>query len=101
MLLEITNLSVEFRSLMDQIKALHQVSLSVDKGEIVGVVGESGSGKSVTALSILGLLDKNARISGGGDPFQRFRCPAAWRQRAAIVAGKADRNGLSGADECA
>ncbi|WP_126425465.1 ABC transporter ATP-binding protein [Brevibacillus marinus] len=70
MLLEITNLSVEFRTMMDTIKALHQVSLSVDKGEIVGVVGESGSGKSVTALSVLGLLDKNARISEGSIRFK-------------------------------
>ncbi|MBO8163634.1 MAG: ABC transporter ATP-binding protein [Brevibacillus sp.] len=70
MLLEISDLSVEFRLLQDKVKALHQVSLSIDRGEIVGVVGESGSGKSVTALSVLGLLDKNATITGGAIRFK-------------------------------
>jgi len=65
MLLEIHNLSVEFESMQDRVKALRHVSLSIDEGEIVGIVGESGSGKSVTALSILGLLEKNAHISTG------------------------------------
>lgn len=70
MLLEIANLSVEFRTMLNTIQALHQVSFSIDKGEIVGVVGESGSGKSVTALSVLGLLDKNARIREGAIYFK-------------------------------
>ncbi len=65
MLLEINNLSVEFQGIRGTVKALQNVSYSIEKGEIVGVVGESGSGKSVTALSILGLLDKNATITGG------------------------------------
>lgn len=65
MLLSIQNLSVSFTSMQDQIKALHQVSLSIDRGEIVGIVGESGSGKSVTALTVLGLLESNAKITEG------------------------------------
>lgn len=65
MLLEIKNLSLEFRGMRGAVKALQNVSYSIDKGEIVGVVGESGSGKSVTALSILGLLENNAAITGG------------------------------------
>ncbi|WP_206529760.1 ABC transporter ATP-binding protein [Brevibacillus sp. SYP-B805] len=65
MLLQITDLSVEFTTMQDRIEALHHVSLSIDEGEIVGIVGESGSGKSVTALSILGLLEKNAVIKSG------------------------------------
>jgi ABC-type dipeptide/oligopeptide/nickel transport system ATPase component len=40
------------------------VSLSIGRGEIVGLVGESGSGKSLTALSVLRLLPPNARVSG-------------------------------------
>lgn len=65
MLLEITDLCVEFTTMQDKVKALNYVSLSIEKGEIVGIVGESGSGKSVTALTILGLLEKNARITQG------------------------------------
>lgn len=65
MLLEIKNLTVAFSSLQDRIVALQNVSFSIQNGEIVGIVGESGSGKSVTALSILGLLEKNATIVSG------------------------------------
>lgn len=65
MLLEIKDLSVEFRGIRGTVKALQDVTLTVNQGEIVGVVGESGSGKSVTALSILGLLEKNATITSG------------------------------------
>lgn len=65
MLLEIKNLTVEFSSMQNRVKALQNVSFSIDGGEIVGVVGESGSGKSVTALTVLGLLEKNATITAG------------------------------------
>jgi microcin C transport system ATP-binding protein len=55
-LLEVKDLSVEFRQ-GDQItRAVDRVSFFIDKGETVALVGESGSGKSVTALSILKLL---------------------------------------------
>lgn len=65
MLLEIRDLSVEFASMQGSVKAIKNVSFSVDKGEIIGIVGESGSGKSVTALTILGLLEKNASVTSG------------------------------------
>ncbi|MFS8513845.1 MAG: ABC transporter ATP-binding protein, partial [Planifilum fulgidum] len=65
MLLEIKNLSVEFRGIRGTVQALKGVSLSIEEGEILGIVGESGSGKSVTALAILGLLGKNAAVTGG------------------------------------
>ncbi len=41
------------------------MSLTVRRGETVGIVGESGSGKSVTALSIIQLLDAPGRVTGG------------------------------------
>jgi oligopeptide/dipeptide ABC transporter ATP-binding protein len=44
---------------------VRDVSLAVDRGEILGLVGESGSGKSMTALSVLGLLPAGVRITGG------------------------------------
>lgn len=43
---------------------LHQVSLSADKGEIIGIIGESGSGKSMTAYSVMGLLPQGFEVSG-------------------------------------
>ncbi|MDE3206143.1 MAG: ABC transporter ATP-binding protein [Acidobacteriota bacterium] len=48
-----------------QLKALSQVSVTVGRAEIVGVVGESGCGKSLTALSVMGLLPRNATVTGG------------------------------------
>ena len=47
-LLEIENLSVEFPTQGGIMRAVDGVSLTLDKGEVLGVVGESGSGKSVT-----------------------------------------------------
>src|SRR5205085_1726149 len=55
-LLEVTDLSIEFRQGVRQILAVDHISFSVAKGETVALVGESGSGKSVTALSVLKLL---------------------------------------------
>ncbi|SNY90715.1 peptide/nickel transport system ATP-binding protein [Cohaesibacter sp. ES.047] len=64
--LEVDNLSLEFRSSSGTVRALDDVSLSVGKGEILALVGESGCGKSVTAMTVMGLLPRhNARILSG------------------------------------
>lgn len=55
-LLEISNLSVDFKNGSQVTHAVKNVSMTIEKGEILAVVGESGSGKSVTALSVLQLL---------------------------------------------
>jgi peptide/nickel transport system ATP-binding protein len=64
-LLEITDLSLEFRGRFGTVRALEQVSLSVREGEMLGLVGESGSGKSVTAYALLRILDAAAHITAG------------------------------------
>lgn len=64
-LLDIKNLSVEFRTRSGVVKALEDVSLEVFRGEIVGIVGESGSGKSVSALTAMGILDPAGHVTAG------------------------------------
>lgn len=64
-LLEVRDLEVEFPIGREVLQAIRKVSFSLDKGERLGIVGESGAGKSVAAFSILNLLSKPGRISGG------------------------------------
>jgi oligopeptide/dipeptide ABC transporter ATP-binding protein len=63
--LEISNLSIEFPSRFGTRRVVERISLTVAPGEIVAVIGESGSGKTLTALSVLGLLPRQARIRSG------------------------------------
>jgi len=63
-LLEVTGLSIWFRSRGTERRVVSDLNLSVAAGEVLGLVGESGSGKSVTALAILRLLDAAARVEG-------------------------------------
>ncbi|QOL79379.1 oligopeptide/dipeptide ABC transporter ATP-binding protein [Pseudooceanicola spongiae] len=63
-LLQIKDLSVTFEGDDGPVHAVNNLSLSIDKGQTLGIVGESGSGKSQTAFSIMGLLAKNGRTSG-------------------------------------
>ena len=67
MLLDIRNLTTIIHSETDDFKVLDKVSFTVDTNQTVALVGESGSGKSVTALSILRLLEKNAAVSVQGE----------------------------------
>lgn len=65
-LLQIRNLSVDFISGDDETQAVNNISLTVERGEVLAIVGESGSGKSVSALSILQLIPSPpAKYSSG------------------------------------
>ena len=71
-LLEIENLRTYFYSRSKQafIRAVDGVTLSIARGETLGVVGESGSGKSVTALSITGLVSAGPGVISGAIVFR-------------------------------
>ncbi len=73
-LLNIRDLSVEFRTLAGRVQAVDGLSMRVRPGSTVALVGESGSGKSVTAQAIMGILPRTARITSGQI---RFNDPAA------------------------
>ncbi len=62
-LLEIENLTVEFQTAGGMFRAVDQISLTCEKGEILAIVGESGSGKSVAMLALMGLLPWTAKVS--------------------------------------
>lgn len=64
-LLEVKNLHTYFETKKGIVKAVNGVSYSVEAGKTLGIVGESGSGKSVSAMSIIKLLDGNGYIADG------------------------------------
>lgn len=66
-LLQLNNLSVDFKNDNNVFHAVKNVSLRIERGEVLALVGESGSGKSVTAMSILQLLPYPAASHPGGE----------------------------------
>ena len=69
-LLEIDNLKTWFHTRNGVVKAVDDISFTVEKGEILGIVGESGSGKSVTVHTLMGLVPQPpGRIEGGTATF--------------------------------
>ncbi len=67
--LSVDSLSVEFRTRGGIVKALENINFAVNKGEMVAIVGESGSGKSVTAFTVMGILDAAGRVTRGSATF--------------------------------
>ncbi|MGZ3931045.1 MAG: ATP-binding cassette domain-containing protein, partial [Bacteroidia bacterium] len=66
LLLEVKNLVTDFKTEADYVRAVDNISFTLNKGETIGIVGESGSGKSVTSLSIMHLIpNPPGKITGG------------------------------------
>ncbi|BDQ36624.1 ABC transporter ATP-binding protein [Pseudodesulfovibrio nedwellii] len=64
-LINIKNLRVDFELRSGKVRAVRDVSLTINKGERLGIVGESGAGKSVLGFSLINLISKPGKISGG------------------------------------
>ena len=69
-LLEIENLTVEFKTGSGYFRAVDGVTIKVDKGEVLAIVGESGSGKSVSMLAVMGLLPWTAKVTADKMAFE-------------------------------
>jgi len=65
MILEVTDLRIEFRTRHGTLVAVDGASFSIAPGEVLGVVGESGAGKSLTGMAIIGLLEPPGTIAAG------------------------------------
>ncbi len=64
-LLEVKHLQTSFFTDSGEVKAVNDISFNLDAGKVLGIVGESGSGKSVSAYSVMQILDYPGRIKGG------------------------------------
>jgi len=81
------HLTVSFdRHREEPIEAVRDVSWSIGSGEVLALVGESGSGKSVSALAVMGLLPRNARVAGS----------IRWRGEELLGASEKRRRALRG-----
>ena len=69
-MLRVEDLSIRFEDRGTLEEVVKGISFSMDSGEILGIVGESGSGKTMTALTIAGILKKNARVESGKIEFE-------------------------------
>jgi peptide/nickel transport system ATP-binding protein len=87
-LLMVERLSLQFRTRGGTVQALEDVSLSLAKGETLGLVGESGSGKSVLSYAVMGLSDAAARITAGRAQFEGFDLLTAAESELAQIRGR-------------
>ena len=76
-LLEIEDLTIQYRTKTGMLTAVSDASFTIDEGEYFGLVGESGCGKSTLAKAVLGGLDDNGQVTSGkmrykGEEFQDF-----------------------------
>jgi peptide/nickel transport system ATP-binding protein len=91
-LLRVENLSVLYRGQQKEVRALRDVSFTLEKGETLGIIGESGSGKTSLALALLGLIGSphgvSARVLVGGQDIlslpEEAKKKLRWRQVALV-----------------
>src|SRR5690349_24950092 len=88
-LLDIKNLTVEFKTGSGWFRAVDNVSFTVDSREVLAIVGESGSGKSVAMLAVMGLLPWTAKVSADRLQFDG---------RDLLTIGKRERRRIIGKD---
>ena len=69
-LLEVKDLHTSFNVPSGEVRSVNGVSFKLHRGEVLGIVGESGSGKSVTAYSVMQILEKPGRVIGGSIKFK-------------------------------
>lgn len=89
MLLELKNLSVEYKTIDSTVKAVNGLNLTLKKGETLGLVGETGAGKTTTALSIMQLLPEGiGKISNGTVFFEGVDLSAASKKEMRSIRGE-------------
>lgn len=86
-ILDVNNLKTSFFVEGNEIKAVDGVTFNVPRGKTLGIVGESGSGKSITALSILKLIDDPGRIVDGSISFKGEEITTAKESRMRQIRG--------------
>lgn len=79
-LLDIQNMSISFQTYRGVLEAIHDVSLCVHAGEVVGIVGESGCGKSVTSQGVMKLLPPKRTFYTGGHVYFDGTDILSWSQ---------------------
>ncbi|KHQ54661.1 ABC transporter ATP-binding protein [Mameliella alba] len=86
--LDVQGLRVEFPTRRGTLTAVDDISLTIGRGEILGVVGESGAGKSMTGMAILGLLEPPGRIAAGKILLSGDRIDTLTEQQLQAVRGR-------------
>jgi len=87
-LLQVENLTVEFRTRNGIVRAVERVDLSVGRGETLAIVGESGSGKSVTSYAVMRILDSAGSIAQGSVMFSGIDVANADEDTMATLRGR-------------
>lgn len=98
--LDVKNLTIQYRTDLETVHAVNGISFSLEKGETLGLVGETGAGKTTTALGIMGLLpERTAVIPEGSIEFEGTDLLKLSEQEMQKVPWKPDLHDFSGPDD--